>query len=369
MPQDQEKNAINPKDLLLPTKEAHTPASAQRVNAGVLLEGEQNAELPKVEAAPIQPAERPQGPIDSAPIAPLQTYERDVESVITQKNISAVDIAAAESARNGKNSAFIPQTQFDFTKIKRVGAFVASLLFVVGAGGLLYFAFLRPEPTAVNLTPANTPFIAVDDTQALVLAPEQLKRSILMNNLVALKEKTMISLGLISRFYVTISSTSTAKTLPPAITAQTLLSTLAPNASDDFLRTLDPNYYILGIHTFDGNQSFLILKVDSYEQGFSGMLAWERTMQSELSPLFTRTPRPKISSEEIAVSSGTPIQISPTQFQDKIVENHDTRVIINDAGDILLLWTFLDRNTLVITTNEATLRELISRRSTFVSQK
>jgi len=39
----------------------------------------------------------------------------------------------------------------------------------------------------------------------------------------------------------------------------------------------------------------------------------------------------------------------------------DARVLQNQYGDVYLLWTFLDRNTLVITTNDATLREVISR--------
>jgi hypothetical protein len=36
-------------------------------------------------------------------------------------------------------------------------------------------------------------------------------------------------------------------------------------------------------------------------------------------------------------------------------------VIQSQSGDILLLWTFVNRNILVITTNESTLREIISR--------
>ena len=50
-------------------------------------------------------------------------------------------------------------------------------------------------------------------------------------------------------------------------------------------------------------------------------------------------------------------------FLDQIVENHDARVALNAQSDILLLWTFLDRSTIVITTNDATLREVISRLS------
>jgi hypothetical protein len=46
-----------------------------------------------------------------------------------------------------------------------------------------------------------------------------------------------------------------------------------------------------------------------------------------------------------------------------VVENHDARVLYNNTGDIVLLWTFVDQHTLAITTNPATLREIISRLS------
>jgi hypothetical protein len=370
MDQPPEKKDFNLENILLPKKEVRTPASAERVNAGVLLEGEAAAELPKAEAAPIVPAAQKEGPADT-PIAPLQTYQTDVESVITQKNISGVDIVTAESERAGKRGGLFtfPEKGIDMGKLKKVSTLLCSLALVIGAAALLYFVFLRPAPTSPGQVTAVAPFIGVDETQVLVLTPEQVKRSVMMGNLVSLKNKTGVSLGLISRIYVTSSSSTVKDVLPPQLDVQSLLSTLGPNTSSDFLPTLDPTYYILGVHVYDGNQPFLILRVDSYEQAFSGMLAWERTMPQELAPLFTRTPRPKLPGEVVPEATSTVPSITSTQFQDKIVENHDARVITNAQGDILLLWTFLDRNTLVIATNDATLRELISRRSSFISEK
>ncbi len=145
---------------------------------------------------------------------------------------------------------------------------------------------------------------------------------------------------------------------------------------DALLRSVDPNLYLLGIHSFDGNQPFLILKADSYEGAYAGMLAWERDMRADLSPLFVRTPPVLIQNTPppppVATSTATstatttpaPVVDAPpvrTGFVDRIVENHDARVIQNADGQILLLWTFVNRNVLVVTTNEATLREIISR--------
>jgi hypothetical protein len=182
------------------------------------------------------------------------------------------------------------------------------------------------------------------------------------------KGRVSLSLGLIERFYLAAASSSASSL--PQLSAQNVLALVAPSAPDALARSLDPAQYIFGVHAYDDNQAFLIFKTSSYEQAFSGMLAWEPSMQKDLAPLFTRTPELHIqtnpaASSTAATSTATSAPqapaVLPTGFQDAIIENHDARVIENASGDILLLWTFLDRNTLVIATNEATLREIISR--------
>jgi len=147
---------------------------------------------------------------------------------------------------------------------------------------------------------------------------------------------------------------------------------IAPRIPENLLRSIQPEF-LLGVHVYDTNQPFLIFRVDSYQEAFAGMLAWEPALRNTLSPLFAYTPSPHINATPAVIpptststSSTTPQTPPPTpivqaHFIDRIVENHDARVLQNDFGDIYLLWTFLDRNTLVITTNAATLREIISR--------
>lgn len=373
MDQNPGNNGINLDDILLPKKEERTPASASRENAGVLLENEQKAELPKAPPpAPPPPKPKPEGPLDETSIAPLETYQKDVETVIAEKNISAVSIAAAEAQRAGRTAQLASTVEaaakgLNPKMIAGVAAVTLGVALVVVALGVLTYVLTRPGITPAAQQGSSAPFMSVDDTQALVLTPEQLNRDTLMQNLESLKEKTALSLGLVSRMYLVVSTTSVdQKNIPPPITSQQLLSTLAPNVADDLLRTFDPNYYLLGVHVFDGNQEFLILKVDSYVQAYAGMLQWERTMATELSPLFIRTPRPR-TAEELSAASTTAQTPSllPTQFVDTVVANHNARAVLNDAGDTLLLWSFIDRDTLVITNNESTLAEIISRRSVY----
>ncbi len=230
---------------------------------------------------------------------------------------------------------------------------------------------MQPVPLAQQM-PA--PFAVVDDTKTVEMRDNE-SRAELMQALVDAKKDTLLSLGLVARLLVAKPSVAGDGTITE-VGAPEFLQTLAPSIPPELVRTLEPRM-LLGLHSFDENQAFIILKADSYDVAYRGMLAWEATMRGDLSPLFVRTPAVRARVETPAVvattssttASTTPIVEEPVQpvplfagnFIDQIVENHDARVILNREGDILLLWTFLDRSTIVVTTNTQTLRELISR--------
>ena len=48
-------------------------------------------------------------------------------------------------------------------------------------------------------------------------------------------------------------------------------------------------------------------------------------------------------------------------FEDRIIRNKDVRVMKDSAGNIVLLYGFLDQKNLVITTNEQTFQEILNR--------
>ncbi len=391
-PQDKnQKPAINPKDLLLPKKETPgmTTQSAQRVSAGVLLdqenkagqEGIQNPSAPERTPTPV-PSPKPAAEVSS--VKPLETYQSDIESVMQGSNTSVVSIAAAEAqrrAQKGRDTAplepAVPLKDRLASFGKRFAMVAAGIVLVGVAAGVLAYFFLRPTTVPVVTSPTS-PFISVDEAKAVTIKPDEPTRDI-MNKLEASRESVSLSLGLMERIVPAVASSTPNGDVLNALSAQTFLSLIAPNIPASLLRTIEPNF-LLGVHVYDANQPFLIVRVDSYQEAFSGMLAWEFYMQRNLSPLFDYVPSAHINNTPapiVPTTAGTstatstasttivssPIAQPPVvpDFIDKVVENHDARVLINPTGDIYLLWTFIDRNTLVITTNAATLREIISR--------
>lgn len=386
-------------EILLPQKEVRKVESARRVSAGALLDQEIKAGTEGIQN-PSQPPRAPAPPKEKKPeteaIEPLQTYQADIEKVMRGADVSIVSIAAAEAQRRAQmgGQQVLPETS-PASLQERAVAFIrqfamvglgATFLFI--ALGIIGYLLLRPTTVPVAQAPAS-PFIGVDATEAVSHQPGEPARNF-MTRLAQTKQKVSLALGLIDRIIPTDASTTAdgLQTLTP-MSAQSFLLALVPlDMPDQLVRTLEPEY-LLGIHVYDANQALLILRVDSYQDGFSGMLSWEKTMQNDLAPLFTYTPAPRIRPTapppppgipqvQGGISSGTPtstpatttpvtqtpskpLYTSPPNFADRIVENHDARVLLNQDGDIVMLWTFLDRNTLLITTNAATLREVISR--------
>lgn len=381
-------------DILLPKKEGVVPATATRVNAGVLLEQEQTATLkkpPEQKAEPPPPAPKKEEQL----VQPLETYRGAIEQAVQRQNVSVVSIAAAEAKRRAETPSSAPSStsgtrqaaghDLGFT----IAALSGGALLIAGAAVVLAFIFWRPQATAPVISVPSSPFIEVDDVQILAIPAVQWQRNTILGATDAIRQSIELSLGLMARLYLAQATSSGA--LPPPASAQEFLGAVAPNIPGEFLRSLS-GQYLLGVHSFDGNQAFLILEVEDYEAAYAGMLDWELAMPNELAPLFSRTPRPRIPEENVTPPETTPIlpsggsgtstasTSSPqtststtqteelpdffrTRFVDKIVENHDARVIQDENGDLLLLWTFLDRKILVITTNEYTLREIISRRA------
>ncbi len=390
-PQDNHSGAgeIDLSKILLPKKEIHSVDSAQRIDAGSLYTQEQNATLkpsepaqnfsigssePRQSSTPASPPTPPVSPPSAAVkkpegVGPLETYQGDIARVVQDEGVSVVSIAAAEANRRGAVPLAQDESASGAGNYLRTAIFVGvGVLLFAGAGGLILYA-LSGNTALPKQAVGVAPFITVDGTSVVQL-PANTDSDTAMNTLVAAKNSVSLSLGLVGQLYIENAATSSSASATYE-DAPTLLSLLAPDIPPILLRDINP-VYLLGVHSYGINQPFLILKVDSYEQAYAGMLAWEGSMKTDLTPLFTYVPPPSIHpTRPIVIPNATTSTSSPqapsslpfvqTGFIDTIVNNHDARVLENQDGTIYFLWTFLDRQTIVVTTNPDTLEAIITR--------
>ena len=338
---------VEPSSLVLPNPEIHSPFNAIRATAGTLLAQEKNATLPTPPPIPkLVVPPKSQNQIDL-----VETYQGDIANLVKEKKISQVTIVAAEAVRSSEQSAEVTEVSHI---VRNSTAIAAGILLVAASSGMFAFAYLRNKPSPQTQTP-NAFYIAVDASSDIAIKP-MTTRHTLLDTLQSATNQTHIALGLISQLRLWTSSSTSSPSEP--LPAQTFFTELTPNIPPELVRSMGPDF-LVGVHSFDINQPFFIFTVDSYQSGYAGMLEWERTLRSDVSPLFDYTPVSSKPNNESLESTTTPIVNSA--FRDLIVENHDARVIKNTHGDIVLLWTFLDRTTVLITTNPNTVHEIITR--------
>ena len=103
---------------------------------------------------------------------------------------------------------------------------------------------------------------------------------------------------------------------------------------------------MLGTYSFDTNALFLILSINDYPSAYAGMLKWEPNILSDIGGLF-----------EVRAQAST----TKLEFSDEALQNKDLRIVKDLNGNTLFLYSFIDKNTLVLTTNENILTAIMGK--------
>lgn len=159
----------------------------------------------------------------------------------------------------------------------------------------------------------------------------------------AIEEKLelIIPIGQMKHLYFVQNAEETPKEL---MSAQDFLRLTSSRAPTSLARNLD-EVFMYGYYSSKLNAPFLIFKTTQYGSVYASLLDWERDIYRDLEPYFTRD-----------------IGNASTAFQDLVLFNLDTRVILNSSGEVIFGYTFLqDRETIVIFDSRLTLQEVNTR--------
>lgn len=246
----------------------------------------------------------------------LRTLKTDTADYIKEKKVSLIDIAAETAKRGGlkygeeKNKAI-------FVKIIAIAAVI---VIVAGAGLAGFSLFKKEQKKQQPVSALIKPIIVADDQIEANLDQGQIKAAIqsqikpnhLLNILIAKKTGEFFSgLGI----------------NPPA----------------GFLDSLDDRFMLAKFY-LTKDWPILIFKIKSYDSSFAGMIKWEGAISEDLSDLFNL--------ENIDYGKS---------FEDKEIQNKDTRVLKGKNGNLVLIYSFINQKYLIITTGEEPLIETFRR--------
>jgi len=260
---------------------------------------------------------------------PLRTYRDDAVTDVAEQHLSAPQIATAElNRRSGARAPIIITSP----PSRAVPILIAlGLVFMVGGAATYLYQ--------VTTTPSNTPTVATTSgffkTEVTETIPLPVDRISLLTTLAAARENSRLSAGQFTQWSI-------------AAPLAEVLAVLDPRAPGAFLRSLEGGL-MFGAY---GERAipYLVLKTSSFETGFAGMLAWEDSLSADLAPLFGEPVRKSYEPGALTVD-----QTRPAYFQDRIIENRDVRLLIDETGTERIMYTFIDETTIVITGNAETL--------------
>lgn len=254
----------------------------------------------------------------------IRTYAADMNAAIEKRGATLASIVSEEkAAAEKKPKAAVPQKEKRRTLILFIATFV--LLFV-GTGAIVTTIFLNQRQEAEDIR--KTSIISPNNVTRV-----ELQGGVpLAETLATIRTDANLSLGEMLRVDVMNAGRFA--------TPQEILSAL--NVPESLRREVTD--VMVGVHAFDRNQPFIIMSVSAYDRSFSAFLSWEsevgRAFDDFFAPLGAR---------------GNPPFLS---FSDVIVQNIDIR---KSQTEWPVLYGYATRSVLIITTNEFTLREILSR--------
>lgn len=278
----------------------------------------------------------------------LHTLKDDLQSVVQEKKISYVRAVALEEKKRHSTEAgeTAPVTSRSHTTGIVTAALILMLLGALAIGAVLYVSTQRaagsPSPLSDSLifAEASIPF-KLDEFNA----PDARRA------LAQARATSGLTLGAITRIVPTITEATETESVERAATFGEFLNGIGAHPPEELLRALSGEFFF-GIHTVDENAPVIVIPVESYERAFAAMLLWEKTMNADLTPLFTAVGRLTTDAQ------GLPIE---RQFEDLLMRNYDVRALKDDDDIIQLFYAFPTRNVLIVAESPYSFTEALSR--------
>lgn len=334
-------------EVKLPDRSQPSSIAPQKVEEARTFDTTLGASVPPASA----PAPEPKRDLSSSIVSPLRTLKDDLQVIVREKKISLVRAAALEQEKRYGRSAEKIEEQVATHRSRRTAniIFAAALLTVLGVGAFFGVYIISQQRGGAPSTEA--PSLLFSETT--VSLPLDNQNALDLKRLIAsARGASSATLGSITRIVPTKTATD-EEGVPyeRAATLEEFLGALGTRAPADLVRALSSDFFF-GIHTVDENAPLLVIPVLSYERAFAGMLAWEQTLNADLSPAFTPVP------EQVLGAGGLP---QKRTFSDVVMRNYDVRALKDDGGTIELYYSFPTQGILIIGESPYSFTEILSR--------
>lgn len=270
--------------------------------------------------------------------SPIRTYSTDLAQAVRKDEMSVIK-AAMQSERQRQEEEMAKSASSPKNRLYIIVGIALIAVTLLGIMAVQYYKN-KMSPDIIPSQAQIPSLITAENTTSLEVGGMSQDKIVDLvrtaaNNLFAPNNE-------IVNIYLTDASTGKKH----IIETQTFLTNIKSQAPFALTETLSKNF-MFGVYTkAEMHYPFLILQTTDFSNAFPAMASWERDMFSDFYLPFNLP-----NNEDYFT----------TKFTDQLVENRDTRVVKNDAGEILLLYGFADEKSLIITTSIDSYTEILHR--------
>ena len=268
----------------------------------------------------------------------LRTFKTDASDFIRKENISMADVAVAQVNKKIP-SGLEKEEHHKRVLLKKIAIFFAILVVFSGVIITIFYFIRDKEP--------KTPTI-VNFPKSIILTEKE--KGIDINNLKNEIRGILDYEELLAGETLSVPIVRDVNGIRETVSIKTFFDVLEIKTPIGLFDVLDDKFMYAVFNGFQSNPA-LILKLSSnpksYENAFAAMLRWEKTIGKEFEKYFG------FEGEDY----------DKNIFYDIEISNNDVRVLSSMNDNSVIMYSFINREYLVITTNENTLKEMLRRLS------
>lgn len=313
--------------------------------------GDVSSAEPTPALEPEPESEEPPAPKPRDILSTVHTLKDDFQMAVQDQKITRVQAAALEQDKRAHQATLAPnplraaQTRNTIRLLTIIASFVA--LGVIASGAT--YLIIRDRQSIAPSTFLVEGLLFSEQTIPLPI--QNLSASDIKYQLGQARATTGLTLGAIARIAPIEEGLSpNQEEVVREFTTQEFFSALDAHVPEELARALGTVFFF-GLHTVDENAPLLVIPVTSYERAFAGMLAWEKTMNADLAPIFTG----------LSVLKQENGQLVERSFTDTVMRNYDVRALKDDSGVVQLYYSFPTRDILIIAESPYSFSEILAR--------
>ena len=231
-------------------------------------------------------------------------------------------------------------------KTNQILMIVGIILTVCALGAVVFLMLYKKVISTVPIQAQFTPMIYLEATgfeEISDLTKDQIFQ--LINNDVAKEE---IKPDGIMGIYVTANK--------QVLGLRKFLTLIGANIDQTKMEFVSDNF-LIGATNIDSKNMFILIKMRSFSDIFDPMRGWEEKMFFDLHGFFG-----------LDINADTKYLLTKN-FENGIIQNKNARILRDKDGKIVMMYVFADDTSMIITNNEASVHEIMTRLSSSTVRK